>query len=50
VGGGGVAKLIQLAQNRERWLAIVYAVLNVPAVAPRSYLVSCITIWRMSNN
>jgi hypothetical protein len=36
---GGV-EWIQLAQDRGRWRAVVNAVMNLPVLAPRSYLVT----------
>jgi hypothetical protein len=39
IGWGGV-EWIHLAQDRDRWWAVVNAVMNVRVLAPRSYLVS----------
>jgi hypothetical protein len=41
IGLGGV-DWIQLAQDRDRWRAVVSAVMNLRVLAPRSYLVSFI--------
>jgi hypothetical protein len=40
IGWGGV-EWIHLAQHRDRWLAIVSAVMNLRVLAPRSWLVIC---------
>jgi hypothetical protein len=37
IGWGGV-EWIQLAQDRDRWRAVVCAVMNLRVLAPRSYL------------
>jgi hypothetical protein len=37
IGWGGV-EWIQLGQGRDRWRALVNAVMNLPVLAPRSYL------------
>jgi hypothetical protein len=39
-GLGGGMDWIRLAQNRDRWRAVVSAVMNLWVLAPRSYLVS----------
>jgi hypothetical protein len=36
LGGGGV-ELIHLAQDRDRWWAVVNAVMNLGVLAPRSW-------------
>jgi hypothetical protein len=38
-GGGGGVDWIQLAQDRDRWRAVVNTVMNLRVLAPRSYLV-----------
>jgi hypothetical protein len=38
-GGGGV-EWIRLAQNRDRWRAVVNAVMNLRVLAPQNWLVS----------
>jgi hypothetical protein len=37
--GWGSVKWIQLAQDRDRWRAVVGTVMNLRVLAPRSYLV-----------
>jgi hypothetical protein len=39
IGLGGV-DLIRLAQERDRWRAVVSAMMNLQVLAPRSWLVS----------
>jgi hypothetical protein len=39
VGGVGSVERIYLAQSRDRWQALVNAVMNLRVLAPRSYLV-----------
>jgi hypothetical protein len=39
IGLGGV-DWIRLAQDKDRWRAVVSAVMNIRVLAPRSYLVS----------
>jgi hypothetical protein len=38
--GGGCVEWIQLAQDRDRWRAVVSAAMNLRVLAPRGYLVS----------
>jgi hypothetical protein len=38
-GGWGSVEWIQLAQDRDRWRAVVGTVMNLRVLAPRSYLV-----------
>jgi hypothetical protein len=40
IGWGGVWKWIHLAEERDRWRAVVNAVMNLRVLAPRSLLVS----------
>jgi hypothetical protein len=40
--GCGSLVWIQLAQNRDRWRALVNIVMNLRVLAPRSELVSCV--------
>jgi hypothetical protein len=44
IGWGGV-EWIHLAQDRDRWRAVVNAVMNLQFLAPRSYLVT----WAMDD-
>jgi hypothetical protein len=48
VGSGGV-EWIHLAQDRDLWRAVVYAVMNLQVVAPRSYLSSgkCASLFKI---
>jgi hypothetical protein len=39
IGWGGCVDLIRLAQDRNRWRAVVSAVMNLRVLAPRIYLV-----------
>jgi hypothetical protein len=44
--GGGVVEWIHLAQGRDRWRAVVNAVVNLGVLAPRSLLIChCCVIW-----
>jgi hypothetical protein len=43
VGSGGV-EWIHLAQDRDRWRAVVNAVMNLRLLAPRSYSDKCRTV------
>jgi hypothetical protein len=36
IGWGGVVQWIQLAQDRDRWRAVLKAVMNLRVLAPRS--------------
>jgi hypothetical protein len=44
--GWGSVDWIQLAKDRDRWLAVVNTVMNLQVLAPRSYLVRWTCIKR----
>jgi hypothetical protein len=44
IGWGGV-EWIYLAWDRDRWWAVVNAVMNLRVLAPWSYLVSCLVSY-----